>query len=269
MKLAFTTFACPDWSLSKVIQAAVKHGYSGVEFRIDAHHEHGVDLWLCTPERWARMAQLANAGVEIACLGTSLQFIHEDVVEQLPERLKLAKEVGAPALRVLCGKPAAPMSRQQVIDRLAFTLRFGAELADEQGVELWLETHDTMSRGVDAATVVRQVNHHGLGLCWDTLNPVRVGEDLETTVAAITGLVRHVHFHDGLADRDRLVITRMGDGDVLIDEAFAALVKMGYDGYLSGEWFHDQYGEKPDDGIVFYQEEVVGLGRKFNLAMGQ
>ena len=33
-KLAFTTLACPDWSLPQVIDAARRYGYDGVELRL-------------------------------------------------------------------------------------------------------------------------------------------------------------------------------------------------------------------------------------------
>jgi len=33
-KLAFTTLACPDWSVPQVIDAARRYGYDGVELRL-------------------------------------------------------------------------------------------------------------------------------------------------------------------------------------------------------------------------------------------
>src|SRR5262249_9226931 len=34
MRLAFTTLACPAWSLERVVEAAHAHGYAGVELRL-------------------------------------------------------------------------------------------------------------------------------------------------------------------------------------------------------------------------------------------
>jgi len=44
MELSFTTFACPNWPLVQVTEAANQYGYQGVGFRCDAGHRHGVEI---------------------------------------------------------------------------------------------------------------------------------------------------------------------------------------------------------------------------------
>ena len=34
MKLAFTTLACPDWTLEQAVDAAQRYGYAGIELRL-------------------------------------------------------------------------------------------------------------------------------------------------------------------------------------------------------------------------------------------
>lgn len=267
MKIGFTTFACPQWDLTHVLDAANHYGYHGVEFRCDAGHEHGIETWRSSSERDDIRIALKNAHIEPACLATSLQFVDEIVLEQMEQRITLAADIGFRGIRVFCGKPHQSIPLEEALQRCAFYLRMAAEMGEEHGVEVWLETHDLVSCARDAATVLHRAAHHLIGLTYDTLNPVRRSEPFDLTLATIDRLVKHVHFHDGKADPDQLIVTQMGEGDVPMVEIFEALWKMGYEDYLCGEWFHNQYAEDPDDALDIYQQEVVELGHKFGLTL--
>src|SRR5262245_8385139 len=104
MKMSFTTFACPNWSLRQVIRAAAKHQYNGIEFRIDAGHSHSVEAWTSPAERKRVREQVEKDGLTVACIASSLQFVVEGMVEQAKERIKLAADLGAPGLRVFFGQ---------------------------------------------------------------------------------------------------------------------------------------------------------------------
>ncbi len=269
MKIAFSTFCCPTWPIKEVVGAARHYGYHGIEFRIDASQGHNLEVWSTREDRNDLRNMLHDRGIEVPCIGTSLQFLNEEAVEQLKPRLELAHHLDAGALRVLCGRPmdeTEPM--EDLIRRCAYNLRLGCDYAQDTNIELWLETHDTVCRGAEAAAVVRQVDHYLCGLCYDILNPARKGESLDATLAVIDGLVRHVHFHDGRLNPDQIEISRLGNGDLLIDETFQALIRMGFDGHLTGEWFYNEYGDDPDDALDVFQQEVVELGRRFGLTLG-
>ena len=47
-----------------------------------------------------------------------------------------------------------------------------------------------------------------------------------------------------------------------------ALAGAGYTGYLGGEWFHNQYGARPEDALELYSYEVRELTHKHGVALG-
>ena len=44
MKFAFMTFSCPDLDLDQVLAMAREFGYDGIEPRVSANHQHGVEF---------------------------------------------------------------------------------------------------------------------------------------------------------------------------------------------------------------------------------
>ena len=207
MKLSFLTFACPDWRFDEIIEAAGRFGYHGIEFRCDAGHNHGVEATTSALRRRELATRLERADIEPVCLATSLTFLDDDVMDQVPARLELAGDIGFEGVRVFCGVQPPGMGRDQAINRAASQLRLAADFADEYGVQIWLETHDSAGKAMDAAEIVHLADHPAIGLCWDNLNTHRAGEDLEATKTALRDVIRHTHFHNGLNRRSDLVIT--------------------------------------------------------------
>lgn len=269
MKLSFTTFACPNWSLREIIRIAAKNRYQGIELRIDAGHAHGVEAWSSIAERkWFR-EQVEKADLSIACIATSLQFVIDGIVEQAVERIKLASEVGAPGIRVFFGElPEGMESMDEAMERVVRQLREVSEAARMYETEIWLETHDTITRGAEAAAVVRAVDRPNVAVCYNNLHPIRRGEPLDVTIAHLAPMIRHVHFHDGLNIPDKVIITPMGEGEMPMDDSLLALINSGYTGFLGGEWFHNQYGTTVNDAVELYSHEMYMLTHRHGVAMG-
>jgi sugar phosphate isomerase/epimerase len=269
MKMSFTTFACPNWSFRQIIRAGAKHQYNGVEFRIDAGHAHGVEAWTSISERKKLREQIEKLDLTVACIASSLQFVVEGMVDQAVERIKLAADVGARGIRVFFGQlPEGMTSLDEAVERVTRQLREAAETAHALDVEIWIETHDVLCRGADAAAIVRAVDRPNVGVCYNNLHPIRKGESLETTIAHLAPMIRHVHLHDGLNWPDKVVVTPFGRGDMPLDDTLQALNNIGYDGFLSGEWFHNQYGDKPEDALELYSFEVRALTHKLGVGLG-
>jgi len=267
MKISFTTFACPEWKLEAVIEAAQRHGYQGIEFRTDAGHQHGIEISTTTRRRAEIRWQFEGSGIEPCCLATSLQFVNDDVLDQAPAWIELAADIGCPAIRVFGGPSGSDLDISDVIERTAWHLRHAAESAQSHGVELWLETHDLFNRAVDAAAAVRIADHPAVGISYNNMHPYRVGEPLQTTIEALRGLVRHTHFHDSVKCPNNVIITPMGQGDLPIDEMFQALINTGFEGYFSGEWFYNQYGDHPDESLESYRRDMAKLAQRHSFAI--
>src|SRR5260370_8887701 len=74
MKLAYSTLACPRWTVEEAVAAAVRYGYDAIEWRL----ADGVIIEPDTPvtvRRRLREVPAAN-GIAIACLDTYCRVLH-------------------------------------------------------------------------------------------------------------------------------------------------------------------------------------------------
>ncbi|OPX25266.1 MAG: hypothetical protein B1H02_01895 [Candidatus Latescibacteria bacterium 4484_107] len=239
MKYSFMTFSTPDLSLSEVLEVAERYGYDGIEPRLDAKHAHGIEVETTSEQRAAIKQQAADAGIALACLATSLEYADPDQTEamlrQTHERIDLAGDVGAPAMRVFGGKIPEGVSREQAIDLLAESLGAVADHAAQRGVTLCLETHDDWCNPAHVAAVVGQVNRPSIAVNWDIMHPVRTDNaTIDESFEMLKPWIRHLHIHDG----DDSGLLPIGEGIVDHRRTIELLMTIKFDGYLSGEWIN-------------------------------
>lgn len=240
MNISFMTFACPQWTADEVIAGAVRHGYDGIEWRVDVGHGHGVEIGLPPPERAALRRRMEAAGVATACLATSLRFVTADAVAQTPPLLELAADLAAPGLRVFCGPLPEGMALDEAVQRVGDHLHQVADQAQAVGVGLWLETHDSMN-----CAALERAAHPALAANWDNMHPYFNGEAWEDTQRLLRGRIAHTHFHDALS-ADPATIVPFGEGSLPCAAMLRFLQAEDFTGYLSGEWFNERMGATPD-----------------------
>jgi sugar phosphate isomerase/epimerase len=101
------------------------------------------------------------------------------------------------------------------------------------------------------------------------MHPYRMGESLQDTVGALGTLVRHTHWHDAVNARDKVIITPLDQGELPMDDMMKALAKMGYNGYLSGEWFNTMYGNTPHESLAAYMRDMRTLCQRNGVKIAQ
>src|SRR5215470_7147596 len=106
MKIGFSSVSCPGWDLATIVNNAKAMGYQGVELR---GLRGQLALPLCaelTADPAATKGLLAEAGVELACLGSSAAFHYRDphrVADnqaEAREYIELAGKLGCAFVRV-------------------------------------------------------------------------------------------------------------------------------------------------------------------------
>jgi len=238
MRLAFTTLACPNWTLKQAVEAAHRYGYEGIELRLVDSEILRPDLDTAARNRIRQTC----AGLPIVCVDTSVKIaqvdpaLREQQVRDGLAFLEMAADWQAPAIRVF-GGPPANADEASVISGAAEGMAALAKRGSELGVAALLETHDAFSR----ARIVGQVLDRatGAGALWDTLHPYRVGEPLPETLQSLGNRLLHVHIKDGRPPVDsgsNWDLTLLGEGQVPIPTILGALASAGYDGWLSVEW---------------------------------
>lgn len=235
MKLAFSTLGCSGLPLREVVALARETGWPGVELRAAA--DEPIHIGLTAEERAAARAELD--GVTPLCVASYVKVAAEGstddaddaVVADALAHAKLAADLGIPAVRVF---PGAAEPGADADDRAVRRLRaIAPQLPD--GVEIWLETHDSHPRGVDVARVLQQVAHPRVRAIWDVMHPWRHGEPLTVSLAALHPYLAHVQVKDVLSPAERTPLP-LGQGSIPLRDALELLRREAYTGWLSLEW---------------------------------
>jgi len=252
MKLGFSTLGCAEWGVQEILEAARTNGYEGVELR---HYKGSLDL----PKALADVPggprgfrqRFEQAGVEICCVDSSLVLSDpQSSVNDGRLMLDLARELGAPYVRVFGGDAAEGESREECLRRAAEKLSQLGKLAAERGVRALLETHDAFSTGAEVAELLDAVSEQGTGALWDLHHPVRMGEPVEETARLLGSRTYHTHVKDSKEGRG---YTLLGEGDIPLADLVTALHRAGYQGYLSLEWERAWHPELARPEVAFPQ----------------
>lgn len=249
MRVSFTTYSAPAWSLERHIAVATQTGCDGLELRnLDGQP---IDPAMPEQRRSAIYDAVADAGLEICVVGSGSRFAFPSVAERRREVeralafVELADAWDAPIVRVFGGNYDPGPADDDVNGWVADALREVAIAADVYGIRLALETHDAFSTGQRVRRVLDLANHTGIGVVWDFAHPVRNGETVDQTWDLIHRDVIHAHFKDMKltgGGRDGWESVAPGEGDLPLAEMVRRLVQSNYDGYISTEW----EGRDPD-----------------------
>ncbi|MFC8200521.1 sugar phosphate isomerase/epimerase family protein [Streptomyces sp. NPDC057298] len=256
MKLAFSTLGVPGLPISDVVRLAATHGYHGVELR--AHPEEPVHPGLDLTARADVAADFKAAGVEILGLAgyTRVAAPGDDgpVIAEIRELLELARDLGAPFIRVFPG--ADPDQSPEEADATAARrLGTAAEYAADLGVRILLETHDSHRTGADAIRVLGLVGHRQVGSLWDVMHTWLGGEQPSASHAALSPFLGYVQVKD-IASADDTTPLPLGAGVLPLTECVELLSREGWDGWLCWEYEKRWYESAAP------LEDLLGAGRE-------
>ncbi len=257
MRFAFSTLGCPSWSLARILDAAGRMGYDGVELRFVLDDDA---LWARPELSGAGLAEtrrrLGDAGLAIPCVDTRSFFHHPDpaarrlAIEEAVRTADLAASLQSPGIRVFGDRVQPGADIGSTRDWIAGSLATLRERLRGSGVSVWLETHGDFATAAAARRLLEQAGEEGLGLVWDPANAFsEFGEPPESGWAALGPLVRHVHLKDLRRPSDGSLPwlpVPMGRGDFPAAAVLAWLKRSGYDRWVSFEWekrWHPQVEE--------------------------
>lgn len=237
MRLAFSTLACPGWTLDQVVEAAHGYGYAGIELRlVDGRL---IDGDMAVAERDRVRQTFARAGIPIVAVDSSVRVAAapsaKDALDELSPMLELAHEWESPVVRVFGGDWQATRSREDAIRQARQVLIEAAAIAEPLGVSIALETHDRFSSAGLVGDVLEGLPPSAVAL-WDVGHPYRVGDAPQKVLAGLDGRLAHVHIKDCRRQGDDWQLTLLGEGEVPVRSCVEALRDAGYSGWLSVEW---------------------------------
>ena len=113
--------------------------------------------------------------------------------------LDFARRLDHATMRVVVGHPAlregTPAGRDEQMRRSLTPLRRVAEHAEALGVAVAVENHGDLT-AEQLLWLIDEIGSERLGVCFDTVNALRVGDDLLAAVGALAPRVLAVHLKD-------------------------------------------------------------------------
>jgi sugar phosphate isomerase/epimerase len=264
MRLAFMTWACPNWTVEQIIDAAKRYGYEGVEFRLSVNHAHGVEVGISDERKSLVRNLFKENGLTIACLASGVRFSSADanerrkMVEQAKAEIELAASLECKCVRVFGGNLPEGVSREDAHRYIADCLHQLGEFASSHDVFVCLETHDAFSRAEHAADVVRLANHPNVAIVWDIRHPLAHGETMREAFEHVKPFVKHCHIGDRKRVDGKWQFAHIGEGEVPVGEAVQLLRTINFTGFLSFE--AEGFGDiDPDTLLREYAERMRRL----------
>ena len=241
IKLAFSTVACPDWTIEKVAKQAAEMGYQGVELRTlgAGGGQLASDPALGDPAKTRDTLQAS--GIEPVCLSTSLALHHKDSTAtkeshwQVKSSLELAAAIGCKAVRVFGYDIATGESRHSAIQRIAEHVTPLADAAGALGVQLLFENIGSIAKGKEWWWLLNVVDNPMVGLCWNVANAAAAGEPSSVSVSMLNSRIRLAKVKDTRIGEGSGFVP-LGEGTVGIEPFIKRLLGIGYEGYVSVEW---------------------------------
>ena len=138
-------------------------------------------------------------------------------------------------------------ARDEYLDRVVARLRPSVKRAEQAGVRLMVELEGASYAGTvaEAATLFEAVDSPSLVLCWDVCNgwwsgenPVAVGMPLALGLPVVDVQTKDVPARQDDGTKPTFGRAVTGTGDVGYREILPALIRHGYDGWITAERVH-------------------------------
>jgi len=231
MQLGFMSSVCPKYTLPELLTAAKRHGYQGIEPRVEWHHGHGIELTASPKQLSAIRHAFADAGIAITCIATGCRFQTEDKaknaaeLEKLRHYIPVAAAVGAPIIRIFGDTvPTEAEKLDEALQREADAINSIDALAGQHGVVLGLETHGNLLASQAAEVITRAEARHCM-ILWHAEHHIRNGESIDRAWVFIKPRLCHYQWSVVAKDIPEAEVAR----------TFALLKRTGYDGSASVE----------------------------------
>lgn len=246
MKLAFSTVACPEWTLDRVALFAQQAGYQGVELRTfgSGSTEFACDPALTDPTKTRRL--FAPTGCDVCCVATSVRYddaitppLIGHILGGTPSgvtdtgwAVDLAARLEAPLVRVFAYQIPASESRSSGVARIVDRLELAVATARNTGVRLAIENGGSFPTAASLSELLDRVNHPLLGAAYSPSIAAISGENVEGGINVLGDRLFSVKLKDYTDGRPH----ELGKGDANASATVRALAATGFTGWVVYEY---------------------------------
>jgi len=192
---------------------------------------------------------LAKRGLEACMLACYSDFTHPDPTQRAQELtnlradIALAKALGAKFVRITAGQNHPGTKREEGVRWVVDGFRHALDEAEKHGITLAYENHtkgapwqywDFSQPTEIFLEILDALADTPLGVCFDTANPLVLGEDVLALLEKVIQRIVVLHIFDLRAVRIFEPV-RVGTGASPIQPIFSRLRQAGYEGWFSIE----------------------------------
>ncbi len=227
-----------DW-----IQLGAELGLDAVDFSIKFFPKRDAETIKNT------RAALEKSNIEPCMLACYCDFTHPDAAQRSQELtdlkadIGLAKALGVKFIRVTAGQNHPGIEREAGVRWVTDGFRRALDEAEKHGITLAYENHtkgapwdywDFSQPTEIFLEILDALADTPLGVCFDTANPLVLGEDVLALLDKVIQRIVVLHIFDLRAVRVFEPV-RVGTGASPIPQIFSCMRQTGYDGWLSIE----------------------------------
>ncbi len=265
-RIAYSTNAYTEWSLSEAIRDIRKRGFDGVEILADEPHAF--------PPSDSKAIRDELAGFPVSNLnGNTIHgkflpsLVDPDPLERqhrirnVCETIELARDIGAQAVCTSSGFLPPELEEKEAHEFMAGSLREILLCAErEPKVRLGIEYEPGFLVGcaTTLCSLLEEVNHPLLGVNLDIGHAVCVGEDPSQVIDSLAGRIWNMHVEDIQGRVHEHLIP--GHGSIDFKAIRRALDRTGYDGFLTLEIYpyKDRPGEAGSESLEMLRRVFSG-----------
>ena len=279
MKLAFSTNAYTNHSLTQALEGIKKAGFNAVEILADVPHAYPVqmdDSLTSNVVRDLDRLKLAVSNINCNCsfgywkdappepyfepsLISPNPKHRADRIVMIQRTLQFARDIGARNISITSGRMLGGMPPERAARQFVESIKPVLDRADTMGVDLGIECEPGLflEYVAELREWINRLNHPRLGANLDIGHSQVIGETIPYEVEMLRGRIWNMHVEDIPGRKHYHMIP--GEGTLDWQSLKAALERIGYDRYLTVELYtHTENPQEAAEKSLQYLTAVFG-----------
>src|SRR5215813_11034291 len=183
LPIGFSTLGCPNWEWKTILDQAAQHGFAAIEMRgLMGEMDLAKSPQFTGAKLKESLKDLAAHELKISDLGASTNLHEPDAgkrAKQMDEArrfIELARQLGAPYVRVFPNQLVKGEERKTTIDRIVTGLRELGDQAKGSGVAIIVESHGEFTTSPPLLEIIQGAAHPNVAFLWDAHHTCVNGE---------------------------------------------------------------------------------------------
>jgi sugar phosphate isomerase/epimerase len=279
MKLAFSTNAYTNYSLTQAFEGIKKAGFNAVEILADVPHAYPVqmdDALTSSVVRDLDRLKLSVSNINCNCsfgywkdappepyfepsLISPNPKHRADRIAMIQRTLQFARDIGARNISITSGRMLGGMPPERAARQFVESIKPVLDRADTMGVDLGIECEPGLflEYVAELREWINRLNHPRLGANLDIGHSQVIGETIPYEVEMLRGRIWNMHVEDIPGRKHYHMIP--GEGTLDWQSLKAALERISYDRYLTVELYtHTENPQEAAEKSLQYLTAVFG-----------